>query len=294
MKVKYSRQFLMTNLSITLIGFFTSVLVYLFATAPPQLPDVAQEEKAIDRPIDVANLFNAMNAINDSARQIYTSKIVGAGKEAGLEFGEEWADPDVEKGPLPALYLRLVASRMETKSPPLGLYLGSDQPINRSNLFSAAQSQAFLKVKAQRTSVFIESTDSGFIAMYPDLASAKPCVTCHNDHADSPKKDWVLNDVMGATTWTYPRKTLGAAEYLEVTEAFYSSVREAYQLYLDKASEFSMKISVGNKWPDEEQRSLPDADTFMALVRSETAVHTLNHLVLQADAKFSESSEIMQ
>jgi len=104
----------MTNFSIALIGFFTSIAVYLFATAPPELPDAADQIQQ-SRPIDVANLFNAMNQINDTARRLYTSKIVGDGKKAGLAFGEDWTEPGVEKGPLPALFLRLVAARMETK-----------------------------------------------------------------------------------------------------------------------------------------------------------------------------------
>ena len=54
--------------------------------------------------------------------------------------------------------------------------------------------------------------------MFPDLASVKPCVTCHNQHPDTPKADWVLGDVMGATTWSYPKANVTMDEFTEGVE----------------------------------------------------------------------------
>ena len=127
-------------------GLFSIGGVYLFASAPPELTD-ANALTTDARVIETGNMLNAVNAINASAREIYTSRIVGAGKAAGLGFGEDWAEPDVAKGPLPALFLRLVSAQMETKPERLGLYLGSDEPINKSNLFSGTQATAFEAVK---------------------------------------------------------------------------------------------------------------------------------------------------
>jgi len=287
-RIVFTEQFTMTSTSILLIGIFTSLSIYLFATAPTKLPDVAQSDQ-MPRPIDVANLFNAMNTINDVSRRIYTSEIVGAGESSGLAFGEDWAEPGVEKGPLPALFLRLVASDMETRPPPLGLYLGSDQPINKSNLFTDKQAEVFEIIKTTGNNIFLNTDESGYVAMYPDLASAKACVTCHNEHLDSPKKDWRLNEVMGATTWTYPRKTLGAGEYLEITDAFYDSVQNAYQSYLNKAATFRPPIHIGNTWPAENRRALPDTETFMLKVRNESAAQVLDDLVLNAISRFDQS-----
>lgn len=282
---EYITQSPMNNLSIILVGIFTSIAIFLFATAPVELPDVTNTENQ-SRPIDVANLFNAMNAISDTARHIYTRDIVGGGNKAGLSFGEDWAEPGVEKGPLPALFLRLVANRMETKPQPLGLYLGSDQPINQSNLFSGLQANAFADVKTTRSGVFMQTVNSGYVAMYPDFASAEPCVTCHNEHPDSPKSDWKLNEVMGATTWTYPKQFLGAVEYLEVTESFYTAVREAYQSYLDKTKGFDQAIPQGEQWPVESLPVLPNANTFMTMVRAGSADQVLNNLVLEPFDQF--------
>jgi len=126
--------------------------------------------------------------------------------------------------------------------------------------------------------------------MYPDLASAQPCVSCHNEHKDSPKTDWVLNDVMGATTWTYPKKVIGAAEYLDATDTLYASVSEAYQSYLDKTKQFEKPVAITGDWPNENKLVLPDADTFMTLVKEQSAARVLQDLVLNANDAFPYSN----
>jgi len=43
-----------------------------------------------------------------------------------------------------------------------------------------------------------------FQALYADRAIAKACIDCHNTHPLSPKRDFKLNDVMGAIVITIP------------------------------------------------------------------------------------------
>jgi hypothetical protein len=43
-----------------------------------------------------------------------------------------------------------------------------------------------------------------FTAVYPDYAVAQACITCHNDHKDTPKKDFKMGDVMGAVVIRIP------------------------------------------------------------------------------------------
>ncbi|MEM1302710.1 MAG: DUF3365 domain-containing protein [Pseudomonadota bacterium] len=270
----------MSTLRIALAGILTCIAIWLVVSAPPELPD-GGDVAVTQRSLDVENMFNAVNAMNDAARTIYTAKIVGPGLKAGLKFGEDWSEPGVDKGPLPALFLRLVAARMETKPPRLGLYLGSDAPINKSNLFSDEQAVAFEQVKLSRAPVFSTSEAAGQIAMYPDIAGAGPCVTCHNEHKDSPKTDWALHDVMGATTWTYPKDRLHPDEYLVTADAFMASLAEAYGLYLDKARGFETPPVIGSEWPNPERAVLPNVDTFMAAVRARAAETVMNELILR-------------
>ena len=195
----------MTIFRIVLTGSFMCAGLYLFVSAPNQLPEKASLFRD-NRAVHVGNMFNAVNAVNHAARAIYTQRIVGPGMKAGLKFGEDWAAPGVEKGPLPALFLRLVAGRMERKPTRLGLYLGSDEPINKSNLFDAAQAISFKTLKLTKEAVIMPVDAVGYVGMYPDVASAGPCVTCHNDHPDSPKTDWKLNDIMGLLRGPIPVK----------------------------------------------------------------------------------------
>jgi len=43
-----------------------------------------------------------------------------------------------------------------------------------------------------------------FQAVYPDRAVSNACITCHNQHPLSPKRDFKLNDVMGGIAITIP------------------------------------------------------------------------------------------
>ncbi len=48
---------------------------------------------------------------------------------------------------------------------------------------------------------YTEETLAGrryFTAFYPDKAIIDACVDCHNHHDDSPRKDFVVGDVMGS------------------------------------------------------------------------------------------------
>lgn len=256
------------GVGVVVLAGFVCLGVYLFVSAPPPLPDGSQQaESGCARP--VAQLFDSVNAINQAARDVYTKDIVGPGLKAGLKFDENWQEPGVEAGPLPALFLRLTAAKLEAMPLRLGLYLGSDAPINQSNLFDEVQLAQFTALKESREPIFFAQEGFGQIAMYPDIAAVAPCVSCHNDHSDSPKVDWKLNDVMGATTWLYPEDSVGAAQYLEAIEATYHAVELAYGDYLNKVQNFGQPLTPGVNWPGAQLRQVPDKAHFMARVRQE-------------------------
>jgi len=270
----------MTFVKACVLGGLACLAVYLFISAPPPL-EAATGRAGMDRALDTRRMFDAVNAVNAATRDLYTRRIVGNGIKAGLKFGEDWAQPGVDKGPLPALFLRLVAARLEAKPPRLGLYLGSDEPINKSNLITGPQAESFARLRAGRAPQYTQVPGVGQVALYPDPASAPACVSCHNAHPDSPKTDWKLDDVMGATTWTYPDDRVGAADYLAATEALYQAVEESYQAYLTKAAGFANPPLVGTVWPEAGLNVLPGADVFMTEVRRLTAEQVLVMLVLR-------------
>nr|MBP8199272.1 DUF3365 domain-containing protein [Nitrospira sp.] len=40
--------------------------------------------------------------------------------------------------------------------------------------------------------------------IYADRAVSESCVSCHNAHANSPRRDYKLNDIMGGVIVTIP------------------------------------------------------------------------------------------
>ncbi len=262
-----------------------ALIVYLFVSAPPPLP----EQTAANANIPVEKVFALVEAENDAARALWTREIVGVGTKAGLSFSENWREATEEAGPLPALFLRETAKNLEKDPVRLSLFLGSDAPINSANRFEGLQQEAFARIRKTGEPQFFRMPDTGlYTAMFPDEAVTEACVTCHNDHEDSPKSDWKLHEVMGATTWAYPEKQLTAEQMIGVLAAVRTSIRGAYQAYLDKAATFSKPPETGARWP-REGYYLPSADVFMAELSESTAAASLDAL-LNATASPSPAS----
>ncbi len=162
----------------------TALIVYLFVTAPSPLPEDAQAGQTIP----ISDVLTITAAENDIVRALWTKEIVGKGKQAGLAFGEDWRERGVEKGPLPALFLREMAMSLEKNPAPLSVFLGSDYPIAEANNFDGIQTEMFEKIKPNHEPQFFYSEDTQrHTAMFADIAVAPACVTCHNEHPQSPK-----------------------------------------------------------------------------------------------------------
>lgn len=265
-----------------LLGW-VALIVYLFVSAPAPLSEDTQKQSG--KQITTDRLFELLQQENNIIRKLWTKEILGAGKKHGLKFSEDWKESDVEAGPLPALFLREIASRLEKSPIPLSLFLGSDAPINKANVFEGEQSERFQIIKKNREAQFFYAVDiERHIGMFPDIASVSPCVTCHNDHKDSPKTDWKLLDIMGATTWLYPKNTVDMTEALAVLSVLREKFREVYEAYLTKVSDFSNPPQIAEKWP-REGYFLPTTDVFMSAFEEEASTTTLRSLFQIASDK---------
>lgn len=254
--------------------------IYFFATAPADLDDATAA-----RDVPVETLFRLLDAENASIRAIYTGEIVTPGLKIGLKYREDWKTKDVHAGPLPALLLRETANRLQQRVPEVNLFLGSTYPIEASNMFKGAQSDYFAEIERDRKPrFFLDDSTGRYTAMFPDIASAPACVSCHNDHAKSPRKDWKQDDVMGATTWSFARKTLSTDEVIEILAAYRASAMDAYGAYLKKSASFdpATRPQLGARWP-KEGLYLPDADAFRRRVEEKNSIASLN-LLLQSRA----------
>lgn len=252
-----------------------NLAVYLFVQAPPPL----EAEGKTERQVPVEYALSILNEENARIRQIYTRDIVGAGMKVGLRFDEDWKEEAVHAGPLPALFLRETARHLERRPVELGLFLGSKYPIRAANQFSGEQAEHFERMLADGKPAFFRSEDTGrTTAMFADEAVAAACVSCHNDHPDSPKADWARGEVMGATTWTHPARTVSLRELLDLVEALRGSVAQTYTSYLDKARRFEAVPDIGARWPSEGY-ALPSTEVFMTRVRAATGEATLQALL---------------
>ena len=269
-----SPAFILTALALVVLG------IYLFVQAPAPLPE---EGAVTGKTVSVDHVLTLVAAENDIVRALWTKEIVGAGKKAGLAFDEHWQDESLEAGPLPALFLRLAAASLEKNPVPLSVFLGSDFPISPSNAFQGRQIEMFELIKQDlQPQFFFEEDTELYTAMFADVASVEGCVSCHNEHADSPKVDWVLNDVMGATTWAYPKQEMTNDEFLEVITAVRHSFRDAYIAYLDKVDTFENPPEIGENWP-RDGYYLPTAEVFLAEFESRASANTVDLLLAQAE-----------
>jgi len=261
-------------------GVFVLLAIYLFVSAPPELPDGAVAGTAIPAESALA----VLDAENAAIRAIYTRDIVGEGSRHGLAFNEHWRDEDVAAGPLPSLLLRETSQRLHAQVPELGLFLGSDFPLVKANLFTGVQAAHYREVKKTLQPDFYYDPALGrTTAMFPDRAVAEACIQCHNEHPASPKRDWVLNEPMGATTWSYAGRQVSSETLLRMVGALRASAVAAYGAYLQKVASFPPqgRPVVGDKWP-REGLYLPDQDTFRKAVEAQASTGTLNGLLRAA------------
>ena len=251
--------------------------IYLFATAPPNLDD----NRSGGRTVPVETLFRLLDAENASVRALYTAEIVTPGLKNGLKYREDWKNKDVHAGPLPALVLRETANRLQQRVPDLNLFLGSTFPIEASNHFKGAQLGHFAKVdKSREPQFFLDESTGRHTAMFADIAAAPACVSCHNEHPKSPRKDWKLKDVMGATTWSFPRKQVTADEMVEILGAYRAAALDTYAAYLKKTESFAdgKRPELGQRWP-KEGMYLPDIESFRLRVEERNSIESLNLLL---------------
>ena len=232
-------------------------------------------KSAVEGVVDEAAIIPIEKALeivareNDIARKLYTKGIVGPGKKAGIKFHEDWRKDDVEAGPLPALFLRGVSSSIAKGPVDLGLYLGSDFPINKANLFTGKQADLFAEIRKDSVAkYFFDDENKLYTAMFPDFAAAAPCVSCHNEHEQTTKTDWELNDIMGATTWTYPKEKLTLEEASSLVKAYRTGIVATLGEYVEEIDGFenSDKPEIGPKWPTE-GLYIPSPEAFLDSVK---------------------------
>ncbi|MBY0248673.1 MAG: DUF3365 domain-containing protein [Nitrospiraceae bacterium] len=155
---------------------------------------------SINLPIEtVADYIHAVIAAD---REVYTKHAVERMQIKGVvAVSEKWDERNTL--PLPAQFLLESGRYVGKKGLGVQYRLISFWPINKRNMAAnALESIGLGAVVTNPDRPYTGVTKVGdtryFEAVYADLAVTPACAGCHNAHPDSPKRDFKLNDVMGA------------------------------------------------------------------------------------------------
>ena len=186
----------------------------LGVTAALSITTVTGTVMAAGDMVPVKAMADALHLVMDSDRTIYTRKIVNrlVKKEKVIKASEHYDDDKALV--LPAQMFRFGAELVQKRSADLpdvnfSYSLQSLWPINKQNAPKTKAEKEGLKFVAENKgkNYYTEETLGGqkyFTAVYADTGVAPVCVSCHNDHKDTPKRDFKIGDVMGGVVIRIP------------------------------------------------------------------------------------------
>ena len=150
-----------------------------------------------------------IHAVIEADRTFYTIHVVERQqKQGGVVAAENWR---AQKNtlPLPAQFL-MEASDLATKTGTKVRYrLISLWPINPHNRpYDESEAKGLEAVRKRPEQAATKTVKIGgqtyFQAIYADRAVSHACVSCHNAHPASPKKDFKVDEVMGGLVIEIP------------------------------------------------------------------------------------------
>jgi hypothetical protein len=154
-------------------------------------------------------MADALHAVMSADRAVYTKKVVNRlqNELKIMKATERWEDEKTL--PLPAQMFRMGAEAAREKNKDFSYSLLSLWPVNKQNVPKTPVEKEGLEfvAKTPDQNFYKEETLGDvtyFTAVYADKAIAAACFTCHNTHADSPRTDFKLNDVMGGVVIRIP------------------------------------------------------------------------------------------
>ena len=167
-----------------------------------------------DATVSVKSMADALHLVMDSDRSVYTKKIVNrlVKKEKVIKASEHFEDDKALV--LPAQMFRFGSELAMKRAEKLddvdfSYTLQSLWPINKQNAPKTKAEKEGLKYVAENKGKNFYTTETlggkkYFTAVYADTGVAPVCVSCHNKHPDTPKKDFKLGDVMGGVVIRIP------------------------------------------------------------------------------------------
>ena len=159
--------------------------------------------------IDPQVMADSLHSVMEADRTVYTRLIINrlAKEEKVIKASEHWKDDKALV--LPAQMFRYGAERVAEKGSPFSYSLLSLWPVNKQNKPKTDVEVKGLNYIAENPgkNFYAEEELGGvkyFTAVYPDVGVAPACVSCHNEHKDSPRTDFKLGEVMGGVVIRIP------------------------------------------------------------------------------------------
>lgn len=154
-------------------------------------------------------MSDALHSVMVADRTVYTKNVVNrlVKDDKVIKASEQWKDDKAL--PLPAQMFRMGSELVAENGSNFSYSLLSLWPINKQNSAKTEAEKTGLKYIFDNpgNNYYSEETLGGqkyFTAVYPDVAVAPVCVSCHNEHKDTPKTDFKIGDVMGGVVIRIP------------------------------------------------------------------------------------------
>ena len=173
-------------------------------------PLLGQVSNASELPgIPPETVANYIHAVIEADRTFYTIHVVERlQKHGGSKAAENWRSKK-NVLPLPAQFLAEASDLASKTGTRVRYRLISLWPINPQNGPDSETEKRGLETVHQRperavTNTVTDGKQQYFQAIYADYAVTQACISCHNAHPRSPKKDFKINDVMGGLVIEIP------------------------------------------------------------------------------------------
>ena len=159
--------------------------------------------------ISPQSMADALHAVMKADRTVYTKLIVNrlVKEDKVIKASEHWKDEQALV--LPAQMFRYGAEMVAETNTDFSYSLLSLWPVNKQNKPKTDVEKVGLQYVADNPgkNYYGEEELGGikyFTAVYADTGVAPACVSCHNNHKDTPRSDFKLGDVMGGVVIRIP------------------------------------------------------------------------------------------
>lgn len=249
-------------------GLFLILITLLTATLNPVFAESPNRPSGLS-PRTAADYIHA---VIDANRRIYAHDIVARLSKKGLlKSTENWEKENTLL--LPAQFLLKSAEISNERGIGMRYYLTSLWPINKNNLPKSKSEKAGLQAvasnpKAPFSWIVQEGRRWFYQTVYPDIATSESCVSCHNNHPDSPRKDFKVGDVMGGILINLPlgrqekHPELGKHQFppeiiADYIHSILESDREVYSKYIVDRLKNQNIIQPSKDWWKDNSLPLP-------------------------------------